>query len=41
MIAVVQLRTPPGIGLQERVSNHSKRLRPEAVVVSVGGQLGA
>ena len=29
---------PPGIGFQERVSNHPKRLRPKAVVVSVGGK---
>ena len=27
---------PLGIGFQERVPNHSKRLRPKAVVVSVG-----
>ena len=45
MIAVVQLRgrwgRPPDIGLHERVSNHSERLRPKAVVVNVGGQLAA
>jgi Reverse transcriptase (RNA-dependent DNA polymerase) len=29
---------PLGIGFQERVSNHSKRLRPKAVVVNVGAK---
>ena len=28
---------PLGIGFQERVPNHSKLLRPKAVVVNVGG----
>ena len=29
---------PLGIGFQERVSNHSKRLRFKAVVVSIGAK---
>ena len=37
-IAVEDGGGPPGIGFQERVSNHSKRLRSKAVVVSVGGK---
>ena len=37
----IQGGRPSEIGFQERVSNHSKRLRSKAVVVSVGGKLGA
>jgi hypothetical protein len=31
---------PFGIGFQEQVSNHSKRLSLKVVVVSVGGKVG-
>jgi hypothetical protein len=31
---------PFGVGFQKQASNHFKRLRPKAVVVSIEGNLG-